>query len=128
MAAMIGLGTAGNQEYCFWKLVRIDDRALAGAITGLDRRQEVHVGAGAEALTRARQDDDAYAVVFAGGAHGGANVAVHLAAPGIEFVGAIERDDSHASLGAIKNVFIGFHSGVGHHRLPSVSLLKASLC
>ena len=20
MAAMIGLGTAGNQEYCFWKL------------------------------------------------------------------------------------------------------------
>ena len=52
------------------------------------------------------------------GVPAGAHVAVHLAAPGVELVGAVERDDGDAVLDAVKNVFVGLRRCVGHGSPP----------
>ena len=75
-----------------------------GARIALYALQHVHVGAGAEAFACARQNDHADAVVVRRELHRCANFLLHLAAPGIELVRAVERDGGDAVGDGIEDV------------------------
>ena len=122
MAATIGLGTDMKYEYVPRRSSPNDGSPGAGASSarattsgapraaaavGAGRGGEaLHVGAGAEALAGAGEDDADDVRVGLGPADGVAHLVGHRLGPGVELLGAVQRDDGDGVVDLEEDVLV----------------------
>ena len=133
MAATIGLGTDMKYENVPRRsspndrvarrrdlLGLVDDvgrlRTAAGTVGARGRGEALHVGAGAEALAGAGEDDADDVRVGLGPADGLAQLVGHGLGPGVELLRPVQRDDGDGVVDLEEDVLV--RHGHDHDRSP----------